>query len=106
MGKSFHQDFPKDYDDCTLYNMKRYTAAAARQQFSHILDAAERGEAVVIERRGIRFLVRTEGRSASKRGPAPAPLIEFIDPAVASGQWTWDWDAGGLRFVATKRGRR
>jgi hypothetical protein len=86
--------------------MKRYTAAIARQQFSHVLDAAERGEAVVIERRGVRFRVQTEERSASKRAPAPAPLIEFVDPAVATGQWTWDWGPEGLRFVATKRGRR
>ncbi|HXG21916.1 MAG TPA: type II toxin-antitoxin system prevent-host-death family antitoxin [Methylomirabilota bacterium] len=84
--------------------MKRYTAAAARQQFSHVLDEAERGEAVIIERRGVRFRVQTEDPAMPKH--APAPVIEFIDPAVAAGQWTWRWGPKGLRFVATKRGRR
>ncbi len=38
--------------------MKRYTAAKARQQFSLLLDAAERGEPVIVERRGVRFRIR------------------------------------------------
>ena len=86
--------------------MKRYTAAKARQQFSLLLDTAERGESVVIERRGVRFRIRAERQSALKALPSRPPLIEFVDPAVTAGRWSWDWEPEGLRFVSAKRGRR
>ena len=85
--------------------MKRYTAATARQQFSLLLDAAERGETVLIERRGVRFRVHTERPSAPKRTPR-ASVIEIVDPAVVAGEWTWEWEPKGIRFAATKRGPR
>jgi len=104
---SFPADgFLRDYRNCTLYNMKRFTAAKARQQFSLLLDTAERGESVVIERRGVRFRIRAEQQPALKAPSRRAPLIEFVDPAVAAGRWGWDWGPRGLRFVAAKRGRR
>lgn len=99
-------DFRKDRRNCTLYIMKRYTAATARQQFSLLLDTAERGESVVIERRGVRFRVRVEDKPALKSPPRRTALIEFVDPAVAAGRWSWDWEPKGLRFVSSKRGRR
>jgi hypothetical protein len=86
--------------------MKRYTAAKARQQFSFLLDTAERGESVIIERRGVRFRIRAERQSALKATARRAPVIEFVDPAVAAGRWSWNWRPEGLRFVAAKRGRR
>lgn len=86
--------------------MKRFTAAKARQQFSLLLDTAERGEAVIIERRGVRFRIRTERQRAIKAALRRAPMIEFVDPSVAAGQWSWDWRPEGLRFVAAKRGSR
>jgi len=89
-----------------LYNMKRFTAAEARQQFSLLLDTAERGEAVIIERRGVRFRIRTERQPASRATARRTPVIEFVDPSVADGQWSWDWRPEGLHFVAAKRGRR
>ena len=86
-----------------LYNvhMRRYTSSQARERLSDVLDAAERGEAVVIERRGARFSLRVERAS---RTPARRrlPAIEMLDPAVAAGEWTWTWKPGGLAF----RGRR
>jgi putative ABC transport system permease protein len=30
-------------------------------------------------------------------------FIEIVDPAVADGQWTWDWANGQLRFRARRR---
>jgi len=89
-----------------LYSVKRYTAAKARQQFSLLLDAAERGEPVIVERRGVRFRIRAERQAALKGTPRRAPVIEFVDPAVAAGRWSWDWEPEGLRFGAAKRGRR
>jgi len=84
--------------------MKRYSAAQARQQFSAVLDSAEKGEPVVVERRGVRFCIRTEPAKRSSR--RLGPVIELLDPAVASGIWSWKWQSKGLRFSARKRPRR
>jgi hypothetical protein len=84
--------------------MKRYTAAQARQRFAEVLDAAENGQDVVIERPGVRFSVRTQSTKATRRR-APSPFFSYVDPAVLSGTWTWSWGRGGLRF-AGKKGRR
>jgi antitoxin (DNA-binding transcriptional repressor) of toxin-antitoxin stability system len=76
--------------------MKRYTVAQVREQLATALDDAERGEPIIIERRGVRFLLAVETKK-----PRSAPRqsrIETLDPAVASGQWTWVWTAKGLRF--------
>ena len=101
-----YETFLEDCKDCTLYTMKRYTAAQARQQFSLLLDTVERGESVVIERRGVRFRIRVEQQSALKAAARRAPVIEFVDPAVAAGHWSWDWEPKGLRFATAKREHR
>lgn len=80
--------------------MKRLSAAAARQHFADVLDAAERGEGVVIERGGVQFEVRS--RPARGRRAARRSLIEWVDPAVEEGQWSWRPGPKGLEF----RGRR
>jgi antitoxin (DNA-binding transcriptional repressor) of toxin-antitoxin stability system len=84
--------------------VKRYTAGQARQNFSHLLDAAEKGEPVLIERHGVRFRVRAEtGARRARAGRALA--IEILHPAVASGQWTWELGAKGLNFRRRRRRR-
>lgn len=83
--------------------MKRYTAAEARQHLSSVLDAAESGEPVIIERRGVRFAVRTEAKAASRRR---APVVEWMDAVVESGQWTWDWTSNGLALSKRTSRRR
>ena len=86
-----------------IVHVKRYTAARARQAFSHLLDAAEKGEAVVIERRGVRFRVGVEAaRGRESRGRV---RIAILDPAVEDGHWTWELAPGGLEF-RRRRGRR
>ena len=84
--------------------MKRYTAAQARAQLAAILDAAEKGEDVVIERRGRRFTVSVS-RSGQRRSPHAVRSIEIVDSAVAEGQWTWSGSGTGLRF-SKRRGPR
>jgi prevent-host-death family protein len=79
--------------------MKRYSVAEARARFSDLLDAAEQGEPAVIERRGVRFVIRPE---ASPRRGARPNMIESVDPDVAKGQWTWEWSAAGLEFKAER----
>lgn len=79
-----------------IVHVKRYTAAQARQNLSHVLDAAEKGESVVIERRGVRFCVRQE--RVPRGRPRGSLRIESLDPAVAEGRWTWEPGRSGLRF--------
>ena len=102
LGNAFSLDECKRY---ILARMKRYTTVQAKQQFSRLLDAAEQGEAVIIERRGVRFRVRTE-RQAAPKNTSRLPMIEIVDPAVVAGNWTWDWKADRLQFASVKRGRR
>lgn len=81
--------------------MKRYTAAQARTRLADALNDAEAGTPVVIERRGVRFLLARESATPERAARAHrAPLIEILDPAVARGQWTWTPARGRLRFAA------
>jgi prevent-host-death family protein len=77
--------------------MTRLSAAAARQRFSELLDAAERGEDVVIERRGVRFELVSRRPAQSRR--RQRSLIEWVDPTLESGQWSWELGSEGLAFV-------
>lgn len=86
-----------DVVHCT--SMKRYTVAQVREQLASALDDAERGEPIIIERRGVRFLLSVEKEA---RVRARQPRFETIDPAVANGQWTWVWTKKGLQFKARR----
>jgi antitoxin (DNA-binding transcriptional repressor) of toxin-antitoxin stability system len=83
--------------------MRRYTSSELRSRLAQLLDAAERGEPVVIERRNTRFVLQVEpARRRARR--LRRPVIEIVDPAVARGRWTWTWSAAGLKF-RPRRGR-
>jgi hypothetical protein len=88
-----------------MYNvqlMKRFTSSQARRQIADLLDAAEAGERVVIERRGVSFELGLRGR-ATKR--AARPHFDLIDPAVTEGTWSWRWTGAGVAFKKPKRRR-
>jgi antitoxin (DNA-binding transcriptional repressor) of toxin-antitoxin stability system len=76
--------------------MKGFTVAEARARFGDLLDEAEEGKPVVIERHGVRFVLRAEPVAA--KAPGRSPFFEWIDPAVESGQWSWDVTAKGAKF--------
>ncbi len=76
--------------------MKRYTVAQVRERLAAALDEVERGVPVVIERRGVRYVLTVEARKS--RPARRQSVIETIDPAVADGQWTWASTSRGLRF--------
>jgi len=85
--------------------MKRYSAATAKQRLSYLLDAAERGEPVIIQRGGVSFRVQPEPRVRRKKSTR-RPIIEILDPAITKGDWVWKWMRGGLSFDAEKKARR
>lgn len=75
--------------------MKRYGVSVARERLADILDAADAGERVIIERRGVEYTIAA--RKPGARAPtARRSLIVSADPAIMRGQWTWTWKAGGL----------
>ena len=70
----------------------RYTASDA----FGLLDAAERGEAVVLERHGVRFRLTLD--PSTSEPVASSPLI-IEDDDTLSGNWTWAADKRGhLQF--------
>jgi antitoxin (DNA-binding transcriptional repressor) of toxin-antitoxin stability system len=81
-----------------LYNvhvMKHLNVAEARARFGEILDEAEKGATVIIERRGVKYrIVAERARSA----PAAPELFEFVDADVLNGQWTWTAGKAGVAF--------
>ena len=81
--------------------MKHMKVAEARARFGEVLDDAEKGAEVVIERRGVRFRVIAEGPRRA-RSVAPA-LFEAVDPGVLDGQWTWQAGPSGLTFSARRK---
>jgi hypothetical protein len=81
--------------------MKRYTSSQVRERLADVLDAAERGEEVIIERRGVRYSVRAERANPVQR--TRKPLIRSVDRGVAAGEWTWTWKADGLNFSSKRR---
>lgn len=83
--------------------MKHLKVAEARARFGEILDEAEKGARVVIERRGVRFRVIAEPARTTKAGKAA--LFDFVDADVMRGQWTWRTGRRGLAF-ARRRTRR
>jgi antitoxin (DNA-binding transcriptional repressor) of toxin-antitoxin stability system len=90
--------------------MRRYTTASARQNLSAILDAVENGEEVVIERRGVRFVVARAGAPKRVRAKTRS-RIEVLAPAILDGQWRWELMGDGsleldLAAPRVRRSRR
>ena len=85
-----------------MYNvpMKGFTVAEARARFGDLLDEAEQGKAVIIERHGVRFVLRAEPAAQVARW---TPVLEWIDPAVESGEWSWSVSSKGTRFKPRRR---
>ncbi len=87
-----------------IVHMKRYSVAVARQHLAEVLDRAEEGERVVIERRGVSFAV-------SPIRPAPSARlrtarVELVDPAIEAGTWSWSWSPSSGATLASPRRRK
>jgi prevent-host-death family protein len=78
--------------------MARYTATEARRQLFDLLDAAEQGQEVILERRGKRFKLILEVQPTK---PHKNPVV-FMDETLESGEWTWASDSEGQLEFKTK----
>ena len=86
--------------------MTHVTASEARQELFRLLDAVEQGEAVVVERKGVRFRLSLLEPAPGKRAAGSASPIEVRDADVLSGDWTWSGDQDGqLQFRPRLKGR-
>ncbi len=83
-----------------MYNMKRYTVSKAREAFASVLDEAEAHGSVLIERGDVQYVITA--RRAPGRARRKPSKLEIVDPSVASGQWTWETTARGLRFAGRR----
>ena len=84
--------------------MKRYTVSRVRERLSEALDEADKGVPIIIERKGVRYRLAVENPASARKAKARQPHIEILDPAVADGQWTWDWTPdAGLKFRGKRR---
>ena len=79
--------------------------AEARAKFSHLLDEADQGETVIIERHGVQYTLKSQP-AQTKPHPAKNRYFEWVDPAVMSGQWTWTLTKKGLRFKPRRPRKR
>jgi antitoxin (DNA-binding transcriptional repressor) of toxin-antitoxin stability system len=84
-----------------MYSMKSYRVAEARAKFGTLLDEAESGDDVVIERDGVRFRLEAARPERRRAARARAPLA-FVDADVLSGSWTWSGGAKGVSFRRRK----
>ena len=87
-----------------MYNVlmsKRYNVAVVRERLADVLDEAERGVPVIIERRGVRYRLAVE--PPTRRRTRRAPRLEILDPAIAAGEWTWNWSPRGVKLRAKRQ---
>lgn len=77
------------------------SATESRKRLFHLFDACDRGDDVRIVRRGTVY--RLSLASPRKRTPKASVTLEWVDPAVARGQWTFESSSrGGVTFKARK----
>jgi antitoxin (DNA-binding transcriptional repressor) of toxin-antitoxin stability system len=88
-----------------MYNVhvSRYPVSVARERLADLLDDAEAGKPVVIERRGVQYAITAVQPATRPR--ARRKLIASADAAIESGEWSWTWREGQLAF-ARPRSRR
>ena len=80
-----------------IVHMRRVTASQARKNWFNLLDDVVAGEVVVVERKGVRVVLRREDAlDAEAEGALPdfrslieAPSVDEAD------QWNWEWRGPG-----------
>jgi hypothetical protein len=78
--------------------MPRHTATEARRELFRLLDSVERGDEVILERRGVSFrLILDAETPILEVGPCP---LRVRDPALLEGEWSWETDIDGQLIFA------
>ena len=83
-----------------VHTMKPMKVAEARARFGEVLDEAESGVPVFIERRGVRFRVVVDDAPKAARAS-----FDFVDAEVLNGEWSWEQGNDGLTFKAPRKAR-
>jgi antitoxin (DNA-binding transcriptional repressor) of toxin-antitoxin stability system len=77
------------------------SATESRKRLFQLFDAADRGDDVRIVRRGTVY--RLSVAEPRKKAPKAAITLEWVDPAVEPGQWTFEPSSrGGVTFKPRK----
>ena len=77
------------------------SATESRKRLFQLLDACDRGTNPRIVRRGTVYRLSVAG--PRKKAAKAAITLEWVDPAVERGQWTFETAArGGVAFKARK----
>jgi hypothetical protein len=84
--------------------MHRYTASEFRQNLSRALNEVEKGEPVVVERKGRRFRLAVE--EEPRRYMKPKPFFELSDLSLLETGWTWELRSGGMKLRQHKLASR
>ena len=83
-----------------VHTMKPMKVAEARARLGEVLDEAESGVPVFIERRGVRFRVVVDDAPKAARAS-----FDFVDAEVLNGEWSWEQGNDGLTFKAPRKAR-
>ncbi|MFN2445698.1 MAG: type II toxin-antitoxin system Phd/YefM family antitoxin [Vicinamibacterales bacterium] len=83
--------------------MQDFRVAEARARFGELLDRAESGEGVFIERRGVRFSLQAEPHP--KVSSTRPPVFSYVDDTLLQGEWTWGWTTRGIAFRPRRKAR-
>jgi hypothetical protein len=71
-----------------------------------VLDEVERHGSAMIERGDVQYVITVKRRTArnGRKGKARS-RIDIVDPAVAAGEWRWEWTPDGAQFKGPARRR-
>ena len=85
--------------DAILYTVHmEISATESRKRLFQLFDAADRGEQVRIVRRAVVYRLAVERPTPRTR--SSKITVEWLDPVVESGQWTFEPNAkGGFGFT-------
>lgn len=86
--------------------MKKLSATQARRRWFRVLDEAVAGEVIVVERRGLRIVVRREEPARAKVKGVPDYRRLVGGRVDDADRWGWEWRGPGRPLQPVTRRRR
>ncbi len=77
--------------------MKQYSVSDLREHLAGAFDRAERGEPVIIARRGRRFRIVADAPSGPRA--RTKAFFQVTDPRLLETGWSWEWTAPGRSII-------